>query len=45
METIVEGSQSSQPIMYAKADAAASVPIEPGTQSIEATVTVTYNAS
>ena len=45
VETIVEGSQSSQPIMYAKADAAASVPIEPGTQSIEATVTVTYNAA
>jgi uncharacterized protein len=45
VETIVEGSQSSQPIMYAKADAAASVPIEPGTQSIEATVTVTYTAS
>jgi hypothetical protein len=46
VETIVEGSQSSPPIMYAKADAAAgSVPIEPGTQSIEATVTVTYNAT
>jgi uncharacterized protein YggE len=45
VETIVEGSQSSSPIMYAKADAAASVPIEPGTQSIEATVTVTYNAT
>ena len=45
VETIVEGSQSSQPIMYAKADAAASVPIEPGTQSIEATITVTYTAS
>jgi len=45
VEAIVEGSQSSPPIMYAKADATASVPIEPGTQSIEATVTVTYNAS
>jgi uncharacterized protein YggE len=44
-EAIVEGSQSPGPIMYAKTDAAASVPIEPGTQSIEATVTVTYNAT
>jgi uncharacterized protein YggE len=44
-QVIVEGSQSSPPIMYAqKADAAASVPIEPGTQTTEATVTVTYNA-
>jgi uncharacterized protein YggE len=29
----------------AKADAAASVPIEPGTQTVEATVTVTYEAT
>lgn len=46
VQAIVEGSQSSQPIMFAKAaDAAGSVPIEPGTQTIEATVTVTYNAT
>ena len=45
-ETIVEGGQSSPPISYAqKADAAGvSVPIEPGTQTIEASVTVTYDA-
>jgi len=46
-ETIVEGGQSSPPIIYAqKADAAGvSVPIEPGTQTIEANVTVTFAAS
>ena len=45
-ETIVEGGQSSPPISYTqKADAAGvSVPIEPGTQTIEASVTVTYDA-
>jgi uncharacterized protein len=44
--TIVEGSPSSPPVVYAqKADAAGTaVPIEPGTQTIEATVTVTYDA-
>jgi uncharacterized protein YggE len=42
VQTIVEGSQ--QPIVWAagKADASAPTPIEPGTQSIDATVTVTY---
>jgi uncharacterized protein YggE len=46
VQAIVEGSQSSPPIMFsAKADSAASVPIEPGTQTVEATVTVTYNAT
>jgi uncharacterized protein YggE len=46
VQAIVEGAQSSPPIMFsAKADAAASVPIEPGTQTVEATVTVTYNAT
>jgi len=45
VQTIVEGSQQSPPIMYAqKLDAASSTPIEPGTQEIDATVTVTYNA-
>jgi uncharacterized protein YggE len=44
VQAIVEGGQSSPPIMYAKADAAASVPIEPGTQTIDASVTVTYEA-
>jgi uncharacterized protein YggE len=44
--TIAEGAQSSPPIVYAqKADATATaVPIEPGTQTIEAMVTVTYDA-
>jgi uncharacterized protein YggE len=46
VQAIVEGAQSSPPVMFAaKADAAASVPIEPGTQTVEATVTVTYDAS
>ena len=46
VQAIVEGAQSSPPVMFAaKADAAASVPIEPGTQTVEATVTVTYEAS
>jgi uncharacterized protein YggE len=47
VQAIVEGGQFSPPIIYAqKADAAGSaVPIEPGTQTIEATVTVTYDAS
>ena len=42
VQTMVEGSQ--QPIVWAagKMDAGAATPIEPGTQSIDATVTVTY---
>jgi uncharacterized protein YggE len=49
VQAIVEGAQSSPPIIYSQkaADAAgsAATPIEPGTQTTEATVTVTYNAS
>jgi uncharacterized protein YggE len=46
VQAIVEGSQSSPPIAFAtKAADSASVPIEPGTQTTEATVTVTYNAT
>lgn len=48
VQAIVEGAQSSPPIIYSQkaADAAgsAATPIEPGTQTTEATVTVTYNA-
>jgi uncharacterized protein YggE len=42
---MVEGSQ--QPIVFAagKMDAGAATPIEPGTQTIDATVTVTYSLS
>jgi uncharacterized protein YggE len=42
VQTMVEGSQ--QPVVWAagKADATAPTPIEPGTQSVDATVTVTY---
>jgi uncharacterized protein len=45
VQTIAEGSQ--QPVVFAagKMDAAASTPIEPGTQEIDATVTVTYALS
>src|SRR5262249_10369951 len=45
VQTMVEGSQ--QPVVWAagKMDASASTPIEPGTQSIDATVTVTYALS
>ena len=46
VQTVVEGSQAPTPIMYAgKADSAAGVPIEPGTQTVDATVTVTYLAN
>jgi uncharacterized protein len=45
VQTIVEGA-SQVPLPFAqKAGVAAGVPIEPGTQTIDATVTVTYNAS
>ena len=45
VRTIVEGS-SSTPIPFAqKSDASAGLPIEPGTQTIDATVTVTFDAS
>ena len=45
VQTMVEGSQ--QPVVFAagKMDAAASTPIEAGTQEIDATVTVTYSLS
>ncbi len=45
VQTIVEGSQ--QPVVFAagKMDAVGSTPIEAGTQSIDATVTVTYALS
>jgi uncharacterized protein YggE len=46
VQTVIEGSQASPPIPFAaKAAADSTTPIEPGTQTIEATVTVTYNAS
>jgi uncharacterized protein len=47
VQAMVEGTQAGGPIPYAaaKSDAVAATPIEPGTQSIEATVTVTYEAS
>jgi uncharacterized protein YggE len=46
VQVIVEGAQSSPPIAFAAKDAAASgTPIEPGTQEIDASVTVTYGAS
>src|SRR3954453_2909524 len=47
VQVVVEGAQSSPPIPFAAAkDGAASVtPIEPGTQEIDASVTVTYGAS
>ena len=45
VQTIVEG-VGQVPLPFAqKAGVAAGVPIEPGTQTIDATVTVTYNAS
>jgi uncharacterized protein YggE len=45
---IVEGGGAPQPLPFAasaKADAVASTPIEPGTQQISATVTVTFSVS
>jgi hypothetical protein len=46
VQTIVEGSNVT-PVVFGQKDAApsAGVAIEPGTQTIDATVTVTYNAS
>jgi uncharacterized protein len=46
VQTIVEGSQA-QPVVYSagKAMDAAATPIEPGSQSIDASVTVTYAVS
>ena len=45
VQTMVEGSQ--QPVVFAagKIDAGGATPIEAGTQSIDATVTVTYGLS
>ena len=43
VQTIVEGSAPT-PQPYASAKADASVPIEPGTQTVDASVTVTYSA-
>ena len=46
VQVIVEGAQASPPIPFASKDAAsAGTPIEPGTQEIGASVTVTYEAS
>jgi uncharacterized protein len=46
VQTVVEGSQATPVVWSAgKAADAAATPIEPGTQSIDATVTVTYAAS
>jgi len=42
--TVVEGSQAPPVVFAQKAADAAATPIEPGTQSVEATVTVTYEA-
>jgi uncharacterized protein YggE len=45
VQAIVEGSPGQIPMPFAqKADASAGVAIEPGTQAIDATVTVTYEA-
>jgi uncharacterized protein YggE len=46
VQVIVEGAQASPPVPFAAKDAVSSgTPIEPGTQTITAVVTVTYNAS
>ena len=47
VQTVVEGSSQSPVVFHAAApaDASGSVPIEPGSQEIDATVTVTYSAS
>ena len=46
VQAIVEGcAVLAADLFAAKADAAAAVPIEPGTQTVEATVTVTYECS
>lgn len=44
VQTVTEGSSSTPVPLAMKAAAGASVPIEPGTQEIDATVTVTYAA-
>ena len=43
--SVSEGSQASGPLPFASAAKDAAVPIEPGTQTVEATVTVTYVVS
>jgi uncharacterized protein YggE len=46
VQTIIEGQAQLPPMPFAqKADASAGVPIQPGTQTVDATVTVTYTAS
>ena len=46
VQTISEGQAQLPPLPFAqKADASAGVPIQPGTQTVDATVTVTYTAS
>ena len=46
LEKVSEGGNATPPVpMYAAGTAAASVPIEAGTQQIQASVTVTYSAS
>jgi uncharacterized protein len=45
LKSMSEGSQSPVPIAYASAAKDAAVPIEPGTQTVDATVTVTYEAA
>ena len=46
VQTVVEGPQGTPPVVFSAGKALdASTPIEPGSQSIEATVTVTYAVS
>jgi uncharacterized protein YggE len=46
LQKVEEGDNAAQPMpMYAAAHDAVSVPIEAGTQQIQASVTVTYSAS
>ena len=45
IKSVTEGAQASAPIPYASAAKDAAVPIEPGTQTVDATVTVTYEAA
>lgn len=44
VQTIVEGSNATPVVFGAKADASSPLPLEPGTQTITATVTVTFAA-
>jgi uncharacterized protein YggE len=46
VQSVTEGAQSSPPVPYAQkaSDAAGGVPVEAGTQEIQATATVTYTA-